>query len=64
MAISKAKKNEKVGLLSKELAGSTTAIIGTFTKLTVAKGLPGTEDLRPAFCSLSILETIDKPFRL
>src|SRR5580700_6338348 len=37
MAISKAKKNEKVGLLAKELETSTTAIIGTFTKLTVAK---------------------------
>ena len=37
MAISKAKKNEKVALLAKELEGSTTAIIGTFAKLTVAK---------------------------
>ena len=37
MAITKAKKNAKVAVLSKELAGSTTAIIGTFTKLTVAK---------------------------
>jgi large subunit ribosomal protein L10 len=37
MAISKAKKAEKVELLSKELEGSTTAIIGTFTKLTVAQ---------------------------
>src|ERR1700684_3049634 len=37
MAISKAKKNEKVKLLSTELEGSTTAIIGTFSKLTVAK---------------------------
>jgi large subunit ribosomal protein L10 len=37
MAISKAKKNEKVALLAKELEGSTTAIVGTFTKLTVAK---------------------------
>jgi large subunit ribosomal protein L10 len=37
MAISKAKKNEKVALLTKELEGSTTAIIGTFSKLTVAK---------------------------
>jgi large subunit ribosomal protein L10 len=37
MAITKTKKNAKVALLSKELAGSTTAIIGTFTKLTVAK---------------------------
>jgi len=37
MAISKAKKNEKVALLSKELEHSTTAIVGTFTKLTVAQ---------------------------
>ena len=37
MAISKAKKAEKVALLAKELEGSTTAIIGTFAKLTVAK---------------------------
>ncbi len=37
MAISKAKKQEKVELLTKELENSTTAIIGTFTKLTVAK---------------------------
>ncbi len=37
MAISKAKKNVKVKLLTEELAGSTTAIIGTFSKLTVSK---------------------------
>src|SRR5579863_1138029 len=37
MAISKAKKSEKVKLLSAELQTSTTAIIGTFNKLTVAK---------------------------
>jgi large subunit ribosomal protein L10 len=37
MAISKAKKNEKVALLASELKNSTTAIVGTFTKLTVAK---------------------------
>ncbi len=37
MAISKAKKNEKVALLAKELQHSTTAIVGTFSKLTVAK---------------------------
>jgi len=37
MAISKAKKNEKVKLLATELEGSTTAIVGTFSKLTVAK---------------------------
>ena len=37
MAISRAKKTEKVKLLASELETSTTAIIGTFTKLTVAK---------------------------
>ena len=37
MAISRAKKTEKVKLLASELEGSTTAIIGTFSKLTVAK---------------------------
>jgi large subunit ribosomal protein L10 len=37
MAISKAKKQEKVQQLSKELETSTTAIIGTFKALTVAK---------------------------
>ena len=37
MAISKAKKNAKVELLTREMEGSTTAILGTFAKLTVAK---------------------------
>jgi large subunit ribosomal protein L10 len=37
MAISKAKKQEKVKQLAAELESSTTAIIGTFNKLTVAK---------------------------
>jgi large subunit ribosomal protein L10 len=37
MAISKAKKSEKVQALAKELGTSTTAIVGTFTKLTVAQ---------------------------
>jgi large subunit ribosomal protein L10 len=37
MAISRAKKTEKVQSLAKELESSTTAIVGTFTKLTVAK---------------------------
>ena len=37
MAISRAKKTEKVQRLAKELETSTTAIIGTFSKLTVAK---------------------------
>src|SRR5665213_836845 len=35
MAVSRAKKTEKVQLLAKELETSTTAIIGTFAKLTV-----------------------------
>lgn len=37
MAISRAKKTEKVQLLAKELTTSTTAIVGTFAKLTVAQ---------------------------
>src|SRR5664280_2889947 len=37
MAITRAKKTEKVELLATELKSSTTAIIGTFSKLTVAK---------------------------
>ena len=37
MAITKAKKSEKIQQLAGELESSTTAIVGTFTKLTVAK---------------------------
>jgi large subunit ribosomal protein L10 len=37
MALTKAKKTQKVKVLSKELATSTTAIIGTFAKMTVAQ---------------------------
>ena len=37
MAITKAKKNQKVKTLSAELQSSTTAIIGTFSKLTVTQ---------------------------
>lgn len=37
MAISKAKKAEQVERLAAELAGSTTAIVGTFSKLTVSQ---------------------------
>jgi large subunit ribosomal protein L10 len=37
MALTKAKKAEKVAQLAKELEGSTSAIIGTFAKLTVAQ---------------------------
>ena len=37
MALSRQKKAEKVGELAKELEGSTSAIIGTFSKLTVSQ---------------------------
>lgn len=37
MALTKAKKAEKVQLLAKELENSTSAIVGTFAKLTVAQ---------------------------
>ena len=48
MAISKQKKNEKVELLAHELEGSTTAIIGTFAKLTVAKDFELRKTIREA----------------
>jgi large subunit ribosomal protein L10 len=37
MALTKAKKAEKVAVLAKELVGSTSAIVGSFAKLTVAQ---------------------------
>src|SRR5271155_5418333 len=37
MALTKAKKTQKVKVLAKELATSTTAIVGTFARLTVAQ---------------------------
>ena len=37
MAISRQKKAEKIEFLAKELEGSTSAIVGTFSKLTVAQ---------------------------
>src|SRR6201995_2730141 len=37
MALTRAKKAEKVEQLAKELEGSTSAIVGTFAKLTVAQ---------------------------
>jgi large subunit ribosomal protein L10 len=37
MALSRAKKSEKVAQLAKELEGSTSAIVGTFTALTVSQ---------------------------
>jgi len=48
MAISKAKKSEKVKQLAGELEGSTTAIVGTFSKLTVAKDYELRKTIREA----------------
>ena len=48
MAISKAKKAEKIQLLAGELANSTTAIVGTFNKLTVAKDYELRKTIREA----------------
>jgi large subunit ribosomal protein L10 len=48
MAISKAKKSEKIKLLATELEHSSTAIIGTFSKLTVAKDYELRKTIREA----------------
>ena len=48
MAISRVKKTEKVQLLAKELETSTTAIIGTFAKLTVAQDFALRKTIREA----------------
>jgi large subunit ribosomal protein L10 len=48
MAISRAKKAEKIEYLSKELAHSTSAIVGTFSKLTVAQDFELRKTVRAA----------------
>ncbi len=48
MALTKAKKAEQVERLSKELQGSTTAIVGTFAKLTVAQDFALRKTVRDA----------------
>ena len=48
MAVSRGKKAEKVQLLAKELETSTTAIIGTFAKLTVAQDFALRKTIREA----------------
>jgi large subunit ribosomal protein L10 len=48
MALTKAKKAEKVSQLAKELEGSTSAIIGTFAKLTVAQDFELRKTVRAA----------------
>lgn len=48
MALTRAKKAEKVEQLAKELEGSTSAIIGTFAKLTVAQDFELRKTVRAA----------------
>jgi len=48
MALSRQKKAEKVGELAKELEQSTSAIVGTFTKLTVAQDFELRKTVRAA----------------
>ena len=48
MALTKAKKAEKVEQLAKELEGSTSAIVGTFAKLTVAQDFELRKTVRSA----------------
>ena len=48
MALSRQRKAEKVEILSKELEGSTSAIIGTFAKLTVAQDFELRKTVRAA----------------
>jgi large subunit ribosomal protein L10 len=48
MAITKAKKHEKVAQLAEELKGSTSAIVGTFAKLTVAQDFELRKTVRDA----------------
>ncbi|MBV8436869.1 MAG: 50S ribosomal protein L10 [Silvibacterium sp.] len=48
MALTKAKKAEKVEQLAKELEGSTSAIVGTFAKLTVAQDFELRKTVRAA----------------
>jgi large subunit ribosomal protein L10 len=48
MALSRQKKAEKVGQLAKELEHSTSAIVGTFTKLTVAQDFELRKTVRAA----------------
>ena len=56
MAISRAKKIVKVEQLTKELAGSTSAIVGTFAKLTVAQDFELRSVVRTAGGSYRVLK--------
>ncbi|SNT40468.1 LSU ribosomal protein L10P [Granulicella rosea] len=56
MAISKAKKAEKVTMLTKELAGSTSALIGTFKGLTASKDFDLRKTVRAAGGSYHVVK--------
>jgi large subunit ribosomal protein L10 len=56
MALTKAKKNEKVAMLAKELESSTSAIIGTFKGLTASKDFELRKAIRAAGGSYHVVK--------
>ena len=56
MALTRAKKAQKVEALAKELAGSTSAIVGTFAKLTVSQDFALRQKVREAGGSYRVLK--------
>jgi large subunit ribosomal protein L10 len=56
MALTRAKKTQKVEALAKELAGSTSAIVGTFAKLTVAQDFALRQKVREAGGSYRVVK--------
>ena len=56
MALTRAKKTQKVEALAKELAGSTSAIVGTFAQLTVAQDFQLRQKVREAGGSYRVLK--------
>src|ERR1700743_226820 len=56
MALTKAKKNEKVAMMAKELENSTSAIIGTFKGLTASKDFDLRKTVRAAGASYHVVK--------
>jgi large subunit ribosomal protein L10 len=56
MALTRAKKTQKVETLAKELAGSTSALVGTFAKLTVSQDFALRQKVREAGGSYRVLK--------
>jgi large subunit ribosomal protein L10 len=56
MALTRARKTQKVEALAKELAGSTSAIVGTFSKLTVSQDFALRQKVREAGGSYRVLK--------